>query len=215
MNRRMLVVSVAAVALLGFAGAGAIYTQTKPVSSDIAEADDLLVRRHSPVIGPANAKVTIVEFFDPSCEACRAYYPIVKQILAEHPADIRLVLRYAPFHQGSDEAVRILETARLQGVFEKVLDALVAAQPEWAVHGSPPRLDRAWSAAEAAGLDLMKARADSSLPAITDALEQDVADGKMLRISGTPTFYVNGKELREMSPSNLYQLVLGELGATS
>jgi protein-disulfide isomerase len=215
MNRRMLVVSVAAVALLGFAGAGAIYTQTKPVSSDTAEADDLLVRRHSPVIGPTNAKVTIVEFFDPSCEACRAYYPIVKQILAEHPADIRLVLRYAPFHKGSDEAVRILETARLQGVFEKVLDALVAAQPEWAIHGSPPRLDRAWSAAEAAGLDLVNARADSSLPTIANALEQDVADGKMLRISGTPTFYVNGKELREMSPRNLYQLVLRELGAAS
>lgn len=215
MNRRMLVVSVAAVALLGFVGAGAIYTQTKPISSDTAKADNLLVRQHSPIIGPTDAQVTIVEFFDPSCEACRAYYPIVKQILAEHPADVRLVLRYAPFHEGSDEAVRILEAARLQGVFEKVLDALVAAQPEWAIHGSPPRLDRAWSAAEAAGLDLVKARADSSLPIVTNALEQDEADGKMLRISGTPTFYVNGKELRELSPRNLYQVVLQELGPSS
>jgi protein-disulfide isomerase len=214
MNRRMVVVSMGAVALTGFAGAGALYTRTKPISSATSQQGDLLVRPHSPVIGPEAAKVTIVEFFDPSCEACRAYYPIVKQILAERPADIRLVLRYAPFHEGSDEAVRILEAARLQGVFEKVLDALVAAQPEWATHGAP-RLERAWSAASAAGLDLAKARADASLPTIADALEQDVADGKMLRIQATPTFYVNGKELREMSPRNLYQLVLGELGATS
>ena len=44
-----------------------------------------LVRPHSPIMGRADAPVTIVEFFDPACETCRAFYPIVKKIMAEHP----------------------------------------------------------------------------------------------------------------------------------
>jgi len=72
------------------------------------------VRDYSPVIGLENAPVTIVEFFDPSCEGCRAMYPYVKEILAEYPDNVRLVLRYVLFHGGSEEAVRILEAARNQ-----------------------------------------------------------------------------------------------------
>jgi len=60
---------------------------------------------HSPVFGPANAPVTIVEFFDPACETCRAFYPIVKDILAQYPSEVRLVIRYAPLHKGSDVVV--------------------------------------------------------------------------------------------------------------
>ena len=61
---------------------------------------------NSPVFGSANAPVTVVEFFDPSCEACRAFYPYVKQILAENPNDVRLVLRYVLFHGSPYSAPR-------------------------------------------------------------------------------------------------------------
>jgi hypothetical protein len=44
------------------------------------------------VLGPKAARVTIVEFFDPACESCRAFYPVVKQIMAAHPKDVRVVL---------------------------------------------------------------------------------------------------------------------------
>ncbi len=73
-------------------------------------------------MGDPDAAVTVVEFFDPSCEACRAFHPIVKDLLKEFDGKIRVVLRYAALHQGSDEAVRILETARMQGKFEPVLE---------------------------------------------------------------------------------------------
>jgi protein-disulfide isomerase len=170
------------------------------------------VRRHSPVIGPANAPVTIVEFFDPSCEACRAFYPIVKQIMAQYPNDVRLVLRYTPLHEGSDEAVRILETARRQNVFEPVLEALLTQQPQWAVHGSP-QLDRAWNVAAGAGLDLTQAQSGMMAPAITAVLRQDVADATSLGISGTPTFFVNEKPLPSFGPQQLYDLVRAEVEA--
>src|SRR5690349_14617252 len=78
----------------------------EPLSPELAAR---LVRAHSPVMGPANAPVTVVEFLDPACEACRAFAPVVKQILFLHPEDVRVVVRYAAFHQGSDEAIRLLD----------------------------------------------------------------------------------------------------------
>lgn len=171
------------------------------------------VRRHSPVIGPANARVTIVEFFDPACEACRAFYPIVHEILQRHPNDVRLVLRYTPLHEGSDEAVRILETARMQNKFEPVLSSLFQHQPQWADHNTP-RINLAWDAAGAAGLNVDSARSAMNDPRIDAALRQDLADAGALRVRGTPTFFVNERPLTNFGPQQLYDLVLAELEAT-
>src|SRR5688572_26258908 len=65
-----------------------------------AEQVARLVRPHSPVLGPPNAPVTLVEFLDPACEGCRAFAPVVKQIQFMHPEDVRVVVRFAAFHQG-------------------------------------------------------------------------------------------------------------------
>lgn len=208
MNRRTAVLGIAALGVAGFATLTYLYERVRS-SASVADSS-ALVRPHSPVIGPGKARVTIVEFFDPSCEACRAFHPIVKNILAQHPNDVRLVLRYAPFHQGSEEAVRILETARLQNVFEPVLEALFAKQPEWADH-SGPRLDKAWIAAASAGLNVTKAKEVMLAPHITETLKQDVADGKAVGIRATPTFLVNGKPLPSFGPQQLYETIRFEL----
>src|SRR3546814_13756603 len=87
------------------------------------------------------------------------------------PGQVRVVLRYATFHEGSDEAARILELARLQGVFQPVLEKILEAQPEWASHGTPD-LSKAWDAARAAGLDVESPRPTRDLPGISRALSQ-------------------------------------------
>lgn len=163
-------------------------------------------------MGPAAAPVTIVEFFDPSCEACRAFYPIVKQMMAQTGDDVRLVLRYTPLHQGSHEAVRILEAARKQNLFQPVLEALLARQPEWAVHGAPD-IEKAWQIAAIDGFDMAKARQDAVSNSVTSVLTQDIADMKANNVHQTPTFFVNGKPLTEFSPQGLYSLVDAELKA--
>ncbi|HEV7437299.1 MAG TPA: thioredoxin domain-containing protein [Pseudorhizobium sp.] len=151
MNRR-LIVGITVLAAIVVFGVGAWYYEgikAREAESVTPEAT-WLVRAHSPVLGRADAPVKIVEFFDPSCEACRAFYSLVKSALEAYPDDVRLVIRYTPFHQGSDEAVRILEAARKQGKFEAVLTALMAKQPEWAMHGQP-NLERAWAIAREEG----------------------------------------------------------------
>lgn len=214
MNRRALVLGAAAVAVVAFAGAAAWYPRTPeaPPAPRPAAAGNNLVRFHSPVVGPADAPVTIVEFLDPSCEACRAFYPFVKKILSDNPKDVKLVIRYAPLHEGSDEAVRILEASRLQNKFDDVMMALFRDQDQWALHNGPD-LEKAWSIAGGAGLDVAKARVDAKSEAISKVLAQDIADMQAVNLEGTPTFYINGKPLAEFGTQQLISQVEAEVKA--
>lgn len=184
--------------------------KAEEVKGAAATGNSSLVQFHSPTTGPGDAKVTIVEFFDPSCEACRAYYPYVKSILAENPQKVRLVLRYAAFHQGSDVVVKMLEAAKIQGLFWQSLEAVLKAQPEWAAHGNP-QVQRAWEILQPVGLDIEKAKRDMESPRLEAILKQDMSDVKTLKVERTPTFFVNGKPLLEPSPDGLRALVQQEI----
>lgn len=212
MNRKTSVILTGLLSIGAFAAGATLYGATAAdkvaTAKPAAVSAELLVRPHSPVIGPKNAPVTLVEFFDPSCEACRAFAPKVKEILAAHPKDVRLVLRYLPLHQGSAEAIFMLDAARQQGVLEPVMEALLEAQPQW--HDG--QMDGAWSAAEAAGLDVTKAKAMSS-EAIRANMETDLADANALRIKGTPTFFINGQPLTNFGPDQLDAQIRAEVAS--
>lgn len=213
MTRTKLVLGVTFLALILFAGAAYLVNQYQASSGNGRDYDmALLEREHSPSLGPESAKVTIVEFFDPACEACRAFYPFVKKIMAQHPGDVRVVLRYTTFHKGSDEVVRLLEAARLQNLFLPVLETVLRRQPEWADHGKP-NIALAWEAAEQVGLDIEQARKDGQSAAISQVLKQDMADVRTVGVLKTPTFFVNGKGLETFGGQQLYDLVLSELQA--
>lgn len=200
MNRRAVLLGTSAAALAVFGG-GAWYLRQQEeaaAAAAVRQNPEALVRPNSPILGPAEAPVTLVEFFDPSCEACRAFHPVIEDLRQQYPTQLRIVLRYTPFHEGSDEAVRILEAARRQDKFEPVLDALFEKQPEWAIHGAPD-LDRAWRIAGAVGLDLERAQSDRLHPDTTAILNQDVADLQELGVRATPTFFLNGRPLTNLN----------------
>ena len=208
MNRRTLLIGASTLALAAFAGGAVVLTRRREVEAEAAAAGapavdpSLLIRAHSPSFGPADAPVTLVEFFDPSCEACRAYHPIVQDIRRQFPNEVRVVLRYTVFHEGSDEAVRILEVARMQKKFEQMLEAILEKQPNWALHDGP-QMDLAWRTAGAVGLDMAKAENQRLSPDITGILNQDMADVEAVGIRQTPTFFLNGKRLENLSPEKL------------
>lgn len=177
----------------------------------VTQQTDRLVRLHSPIFGPTNAPVTIVEFFDPACETCRAFYPMVKNLMQQYPNDVRLVLRYAPFHQGSDQVVKLLEAAKRQDKYVRVLEAILEAQPAWADHGKP-NIELAFKVAEQqAGLDLAKAKADMANAEVELALRQDIQDLTALEVTKTPTFMVNGRGLPSFGLDHLTVLVAEEV----
>lgn len=216
MNRRGLILSVLALGVAGFGGATWFATrpgpvvEAEPVAPELAEA---MIRPYSPILGPAQAPVTIVEFFDPACEACRAFHPIVKDIMAEHGDAVRVVIRYTPFHGvASEEAIRVLEAARMQGVYEPVLEAVLRDQPRWASHGAPePGL--ILQIAATAGLDAEAARTQMLAPDVVAILNQDRADVETVGVRQTPTFFVNGKSLDPFGEAELRRLVAAEVAA--
>lgn len=206
MNRRLLVIAISVVSVIVFAAAAVLMRPASEPSPQASQtgtpAPDAttLVRFHSPVIGRFDAPVTIVEFFDPSCEGCRAFYPYVKQILSKYPNDVRVVMRYVLFHKGSEETVRMLEAARRQGLFEPVLEAILEAQPEW---HDDPNVTAAWRAAVRVGLNERRAREEMHDAAISALIKADEADINTVGIKGTPTFFVNGTRLTRLSPEDL------------
>lgn len=209
MQKKLILTAVAclAIALVAWAANTALDSDT-----DIAKTwgGDQYEREYSFSTGPEDAKVTLVEFFDPACEACRAFYPFVKEILARHPEDVRLVLRYAAFHQGSDVVIRLLEIARQQDVFFPVLEALLKDQDAWASHHQPD-INKAWEIAEKAGLDIAAAKNELNSERLDNLLEQENEDIRALKIRQTPTFFVNKKPLEEFGAQQLYDLIVDEM----
>ena len=213
--KKMSLLMLAGVILLGgFAGATYLYDQRQAEErSALAKRHaKTLIRDYSPRTGSPDAKVTIVEFFDPACETCKAFHPLVKKLLAQYPGKVNLVLRYAAFHRGSDYVVKILEAARLQGKYWETLEAALASQSVWASHGNP-QPERLWMRLGRTGLDFTKAKQDMDSAEIARRLAQDTADVKAMRVNKTPTFFVNGKPLPRFGYAQLQQLVKSEVEA--
>ena len=212
MNKKWVVLSTVAVVVAVFVAAAVFFKEgsKREVTQALQTNSEALVRAHSPVYGNPAAKVTIVEFFDPSCETCRAFYPIIKGIVNASFGQVRLVVRYAPLHKGSDTAIKILEAARLQGKYWEALEKTMAFQPQWAAHdNAQPEL--IWELISDIVLDLTKAKSEANSPVINEWLRQDVADMTALKVDRTPGFFVNGTPLRDFGEAQLKALVDQEI----
>ncbi|MBW2602528.1 MAG: thioredoxin domain-containing protein [Deltaproteobacteria bacterium] len=177
------------------------------------ENASIFVRDHSQTLGADDAKVYLVEFMDPACETCAAFSPLVKKIMAANPGKIKLVLRYAPLHEGADYFVKILEAAKKQGKYWETLEVMYRTQRYWASHHNP-QPQRVWQFLPMAGLDIDQIKKDMKDPAIAKLLEQDIADSKTLNVRKTPGFFVNGKPLQTFGYKQLQELVQSEIEAT-
>ena len=216
MNQKSLFISAVFALLAVFIGGALWYvtSQEKAAEERALAQRESLIRQHSPTLGPPHAPVTIVEFLDPACETCRAFYPLVKEIMAAHPDHVRLVLRYAPFHQGSDQVVAALEAARRQGKFWQALEVLLVTQADWAPHHQP-QVALTWKHLEKLGLNMEQLAFDVTDPKITSLIQQDLADAASLEVSKTPSFFVNGKPLVRFGAEELKALVKDEVAKTA
>jgi len=214
MKKQHLVIGTAITVVLAFGGGAYFYKswQAAQVSALAGGAESPLNRLGSPTLGEANAKVQIVEFFDPACEACRMMYPYVKSLLRTHRGKLQLSIRYAAFHPGSDYVVKALEAARLQGneIYLKTLDAVMANQPAWANHEKPD-VQSIWNYLGDTGLNIERAKNDMNSDRITALLKQDAKDINTLKIDKTPSFFINGKPLSTFSPGGLRSQVEDEI----
>ncbi len=196
-----------------------VQEERKPVANTATTAPSgQLVRDDSPTMGPADAKVTLVEFYDPECESCAAFGPVVKKIYSDYGGKVRLVMRYMPLHRNSMTAATFIEAAGEQGKYWEAMDLLFQKQPEWGEkHGAPPDpnappinvlFDKY---AKELGLDMEKAKASINARKFEEKIRRDQKDGQDLRVRRTPTFFVNGRELARFSEADLRALINEEL----
>lgn len=187
---------VAVLVLIGLFVWGANHFKKEETQATQTPAVDVneLTRAHTFTKGPFEASVTIVEFLDPECEACRAMHPIIQQIFNEYSGKVRIAYRYMPFHGNSMYAASVLEEAREQGKFEEALTLLFDKQPEWGSHHEPkPELIPEYL--KTIGIKPETLDRAKVIGKHGSKIEIDHMDGMKFGVTGTPTFFVNGKKL--------------------
>ncbi len=208
MKKSTLFISVAVILIAAFVVGALVFKSDKVEEAQqlANEFKSVLVRMHSPTYGAADAKVEIVEFLDPACGTCREFYPRVKQMVDDHPGQVRVVLRYAPLHTNSDQVVAMIYAAGKQGKHMEALEALLATQDDWVSnHVSNP--DRAWTHLEGLGLNMDQLHADMSGPDVSEWVLQDLDDITSMKVTATPEYFVNGKPLPTWGWEQLVTLV--------
>jgi protein-disulfide isomerase len=217
MNKKIIFISTLSLLVLLFIGGTWFYKNAENLKQQELAAANLskLMREGAPSKGNQDAKVTIVEFLDPACGACARFHPFVKNLMDKNPGKIRVIVRYAPFHQGSDYMVKILEAARKQGEFWNALEIMFVNQPYWASHTNP-QPNKIWSyLGKIKKLDLNKLGRDLNASEINQTIRQDQQDAVALNVTKTPEFFVNGRPLPSFGFKQLGNLVAEELANTN
>ncbi|WP_208972235.1 DsbA family protein [Kineococcus rubinsiae] len=163
---------------------------------------------------PGTGGVTLVEFLDFECEGCRAAYPLVEQMRRDYDGRVTFVMRYFPLagHFNAMNAVLAVEAAAQQSRFEDMYARMYATQASWGDQ-QVSHADTFRGLADDLGLDMAaydKALAD---PASRARVEKDVADGLGLGVQGTPTFFLNDRQLQPTSEEDLRASIDAALAA--
>jgi protein-disulfide isomerase len=151
----------------------------------------------------SEAKVTLVEFSDFQCPACKASQPLVKQLVSENSGKVKLVYRNYPLttlHKNALKAARVAEAVGETDKYWEFHDMLFDKQDEWAESDKAEEFFKKY----AKSLDIDESLVDKG---ITDdkyyqLVKKDMNDGDKLGINSTPTFYVNGVEVKTPLLSN-------------
>lgn len=162
----------------------------QPPSEDMNKIYNIPVGVSS-VLGKQNAPVTITEFSDFQCPFCSRFYPVIKDVLAAYPNQVRVVIKNfpLPFHPNARPAAKLAMAANEQGKFQGMMEALLA-------NGGDVSDAKTKEYAQSLGLNYNKLMDDYKNK---DAQwEKQIQDDMQLAgnvdVRGTPTFYLNGKK---------------------
>jgi protein-disulfide isomerase len=147
--------------------------------------------------GQGKSGVTLVEYGDYECPFCGQYFPTVKQIEAEYDQQIHFQFRNFPLisiHQNAFASARAAEAAGLQGKFWEMNNLLYENQSQWSSASDAPPIFNQY--AQQLGLNLAKFKSDYSSDKVNNLINADMAEGNKLNIQGTPTFFLDGKQIQ-------------------
>ncbi len=147
-----------------------------------------------PTKGKADAAVTVVEFTDYQCPSCAATQPVLEKLITEYGDRVRFVIRDFPLqmHPEARKAAEAAEAAREQGKYWDFTAILFRNQSQL----KPEQLKQY---AQVLGLDRAKFDAALEDGRFADKVDRDMIDGQRFGVSGTPTFFVNGRRAKDIT----------------
>ena len=177
---------------------------TSAIDSAVAANPKLLAADpRDPAVGPQDAKVTVIQFFDYRCPGCKAVAGPYREMMDRHP-EVRFVFKEWPILDNgstvtSNYAARAALAAHAQGKYIQVHNALMGerALNEAAID----------AILQEAGLDMAKARAAMTAPETVRHITDIHTIGTALRLRGTPTFFVNGKTSASIDPAEVEKMI--------
>ncbi|BCJ57531.1 DsbA family protein [Micromonospora endophytica] len=195
-------VLVVILAMIGLITINRNRADTPRAAADAGQPVDpaVLVRADSHRLSTAaDGKVTLVEFLDFECEACGAVYPAIEEIRDTYGDRITFVVRYFPIpsHPNAELAARAAQAAANQDRFPQMYATLFENQESWG-HQRTPQTERFVEYARTIGLDVDRFQRDLDDPATAERVARDRADGETAGVQGTPTFFLNGRQLTEI-----------------
>lgn len=203
MNKRTLGIIVGAVLLI----VGFLYlTKPKPAATTTS------AKPSSHIEGKGSSGVTLVEYGDYQCPACSAYHPIVKNIVTTYGDRIFFQFRNYPLealHQNARAGSRAAEAASIQGKFWEMHNALYENQQTWGTAGDPLSFFSGY-AKQAGVADLTKFATDYKSKAVNDIINADMKEGAVFKITGTPTFVLDGKKIDNPRDAEAFNKVIDE-----
>jgi protein-disulfide isomerase len=180
-----------------------VYFVTRPTPLILAEE---MLPETSAVKGNPDAKIKVVEFSDFQCPACKAYKPIVDEIVNKYGDQLIFGYRHFPLpqHPFGYKAAVAAEAAAEQGKFWEMYTYLFDKQEVL----SDIVIEEA---GKGIGLDADKYKQDLASGMINQRVQMDLSDGTRLKVNSTPTFFLNGKKLNIRSPQDLEKAIVSEL----
>jgi protein-disulfide isomerase len=146
--------------------------------------------------GAGTADVTLVEYGDFQCPYCGLYYPTVKQVQQTYGDKLKFQFVNFPLtslHRNAFAAARAAEAAGLQGKYWEMYDLLYQNQNTWSSASDPLNNFNAY--AKQLGLNVARFDQDYASSTVNDLINADMAKGNDLKLTATPTFYLNGKKI--------------------
>jgi protein-disulfide isomerase len=209
MNKQFLV--IVAVVIGALIGVFAL-TSGKENSSDSSNS----TQASNHVQGAGNKKVTLTEYGDFQCPACKQFYPIVKQIKQQYGDDITFQFKHFPLtqiHPNAFAAHRAAEAAAKQGKFFEMHDLLYENQDSWSASQDPGAIFEGFATQLSLNLDQFKT--DVASEATADIINADAKEGQTLGANSTPTFAINGKKIENPKTLDDFKKLIDEAIAAS
>jgi protein-disulfide isomerase len=149
--------------------------------------------------GNEAAQITLVEFADFQCPACKAYKGLVAQVLADSEVgpQVKLLFKHFPLsmHKNAIAAAKASEAAGIQGKFWEYHDLLYEKQEEWAELSALDAEKMFVGYADALKLDKAKFELDMESDVLAEKVTSQVSEGASAGVLGTPSFFINGEKI--------------------